>query len=177
MKNLILIILVLFVTNCNKAKQQMVKDNKVSFTSWKKSIENINELNNFQRENLKLILKNIHEKDFKKVLKMSSVIEKEYDEFFVLTHSEGEIVSSNLSFFRFNKTKFSRSSLKLEYGKSDFSEMTRNQILKISDFNPPSMENKFEYSGFLIFTKISKNQKLSSLIINDIPETIEKYLN
>ena len=177
MKNLILITLVLFVTNCNKTKQQILKDNKVSFTSWKKSIKNINGLNDFQRENLKLILNDIHEKDFKKVLQMSSNIEREYDEFFVLVHSEGEIVSSNLSFFKFNKNKFIRSSLKMEYGKSDFSEITRNQSLKISDFNNLSKENKFESSGFLILTKITKGQKLSSFFISNIPETVEKYLN
>ena len=122
-------------------------------------------------------MNDIHEKDFKKVLQMSSNIEREYDEFFVLVHSEGEIVSSNLSFFKFNKNKFIRSSLKMEYGKSDFSEITRNQSLKISDFNNLSKENKFESSGFLILTKITKGQKLSSFFISNIPETVEKYLN
>jgi len=179
MKNLISIILVLFIISCGENKKEVnklkVKEmGTTSFTTWKKSVEGIQKLSDFEKEKLQSVLDKINKQDFEKVINKSP-IEDIKGRFFALVYSEGEVVTTTINYFEFSEIQFKRTCLKMEYDKSTFFDITIDQVLNYSDFKLNS-KNGLSYSGFLILTNITNDNELVSTM-SDIPETIDKYLN
>lgn len=171
-------ILMFFVISCGKNKKEVKNLNTkemepISFTVWKESLENIQNLTDFQKKNLQYFFDKVNNQTFEKIIKSTPIKDIE-DRFFVLVYSEDETVVMTLNYFMVNKIFFKRVSLKIEYGKITLSENIVYQPLNYSDFKSIS-ENEFEYSGFLFLTEIAENNELISTI-NKVSETFDKYL-
>ena len=173
MKNLIIMLITLVFTTCpnsnnSRLNNSPVNDN-ITFIKWKKSVQSISKLTDFQRENLKTIINEISDKDFLRLVKLSPNTTNKCDCFFILSYSEGEITTSILRFYKLYKNRFYKSSLTLEYGEKTFSKMTKNQSLTIPSLNNSSSEVKYKSSGFVIASKINENKELTSFLLNNLP--------
>ncbi|CAM1364948.1 hypothetical protein TPENAI_40055 [Tenacibaculum litopenaei] len=95
----------------------------------------------------------------------------------MLTYAEGEIIAYTLSIVKYNKKKFSRSSVNIACGEYSFSKVVKQDALNIPELMLELDEgNGLLPSEFLIFTEIDKNQRLSSILVSGIPEYIENHI-
>ena len=103
MRNVLYILILVFTISCKNYGKEELSKPFIKYTDWYSSAEkNINknlDLKDYEKDNLLSIVKSISEEDFLKLrntLNKNNIISEKTIEYYILSFSEGEIVTSFL---------------------------------------------------------------------------------
>lgn len=173
MRNVLYILILVFAISCKNYKKEELSKSFIKYTDWYSSAEkNINknlDLKDYEKDNLLSIVKSISEEDFLKLrntLNENNTIFEKTIEYYILSFSEGEVVTIFLYYIVNTGEEYLMTSIDLTEEKKVFKEVSKEIAFIKKKLIVKPFDKKNEYQDMVILTKFEN--KLVSIIGNPI---------